>query len=296
MVERRDVEFTADGGVVLRGWYFVPDTPGRHPAISMAHGYAGVKEHALEGFARCFAEAGFAVLVHDHRGFGASAGEPRHDVNPWQQAEDWRRAISFLEAQPEVDPSRLGVWGSSYAGGHAIVLGATDHRLSAVVAQVPNISGYLQALRRVPPHLVPALEAGFADAERRAARGEPLEYQHVVSADPGVKASYTSADAIEFYLQAPAEDTWENRVTVRSTRWARMYEPGQLIQRVSPRPLLMIVAESDHLTVTDVALEAYERALEPKRLVLIPGGHFDPYDRQFERASSAALEWFQQHL
>jgi dienelactone hydrolase len=113
---------TAKGGVTLRGWYFVPEGEGPHPAISMAH---GVKEHALEGFARRFADAGFAVLLHDHRTFGASDGEPRQDVNPWEQAEDWRRAISFLEAQHEVDPGRIGVWGSSYAGGHAIVLGAT---------------------------------------------------------------------------------------------------------------------------------------------------------------------------
>ncbi|MDQ0596324.1 fermentation-respiration switch protein FrsA (DUF1100 family) [Streptomyces canus] len=296
MVDRRDVAFTADGGVTLRGWYFVPEGEGPHPAISMAHGYAGVKEHALEGFARRFAEAGFAVLLHDHRTFGASDGEPRQDVNPWVQAEDWRRAISFLEAQPEVDPDRLGVWGSSYAGGHAIVLGATDRRLKAVVAQVPNISGFRQGLRRVPPHLVPALEEGLAEEERSAARGEPLQYQQIVSSDPAVRASYYSGDAVDFYLQELPEGVWENRVTVRSTRMARMYEPGSFIRRVSPTPLLMIVAKDDYLTVTDVALEAYEDALEPKKLVLIPGGHFDPYRAQFERACSEALDWFQKYL
>jgi cephalosporin-C deacetylase-like acetyl esterase len=41
--------------------------------------------------------------------------------------------------------------GTSYAGGHAIVLGATDRRLKAVVAQVPTISGYEQGLRGIPP-------------------------------------------------------------------------------------------------------------------------------------------------
>ncbi|EFL27452.1 alpha/beta hydrolase [Streptomyces himastatinicus ATCC 53653] len=296
MLDRRDVAFTAKGGVTLRGWYFVPEGEGPHPAISMAHGYAGVKEHALEGFARRFADAGFAVLLHDHRTFGASDGEPRQDVNPWEQAEDWRRAISFLEAQHEVDPGRIGVWGSSYAGGHAIVLGATDRRLKAVVAQVPTISGYQQALRRVPPHLVPALEEGFAEEERRSARGEPLDYQQIVSADPAVRASYYSSDAVDFYLQELPDGVWENRVTVRSTRMARMYEPGLFIRRVSPTPLLMIVAEDDYLTVTDVALEAYEDALEPKKLILIPGGHFDPYRAQFEHASTKALEWFRKHL
>jgi fermentation-respiration switch protein FrsA (DUF1100 family) len=296
MTDRRDIAFTAEGGITLRGWYFVPEGRGPHPAISMAHGYAGVKEHALEPFARRFAEAGFAVLLHDHRTFGASDGEPRQDVNPWTQLEDWRRAISFLEAQPEVDGSRIGVWGSSYSGGHAIVLGATDRRLKAVVAQVPNISGYRQGRRRVPPHLVPALEESFAEEERSSSRGEPVRYLQIVSDDPSVPASYYSRDAVDFYLQNLPDGVWENRVTVRSTRMARMYEPGLFIRRVSPTPLLMIVAEADYLTVTDVGLEAYEDALEPKRLILIPGGHFDPYISQFETASTGALEWFTEHL
>ena len=140
MAERKNIEFGVEGGVTLRGWLFVPDAKGPAPAITMAHGYAGVKEHGIERFARAFAEAGFVVLVHDHRNFGASDGAERGDVDPWQQIADWRRAISFLESRPEVDAAQIGIWGTSYAGGHAIVLGATDRRLRAVVAQVPTIS------------------------------------------------------------------------------------------------------------------------------------------------------------
>jgi alpha-beta hydrolase superfamily lysophospholipase len=56
-----------------------------------------------------FADAGFAVLPHDHRGFGDSGGEPRNDVNPWQQIADWRRAVSYLQQRPEVDEDRIGL-------------------------------------------------------------------------------------------------------------------------------------------------------------------------------------------
>src|ERR1700739_3349778 len=201
MVQRTDVEFPVEGDVTLRGWLFVPDGAGPHPGITMAHGFAGVKEHGLERFARHFADAGFVVLVHDHRGFGSSDGAPRFDVDPWVQIADWRRAISFLEDHPAVDPDRIGVWGTSCAGGHAIVLGATDRRLRAVVAQVPTISGYQQSLRRVAPDQVPALEAAFADDERQQFHGAPLATQAVVSADPSVPASYRSQDAIAFYTQ-----------------------------------------------------------------------------------------------
>jgi hypothetical protein len=58
----------------------------------------------------------------------------------------------------------------------------------------------------------------------------------------------------------------------------------------------MVVADHDHIAVTDLALKAYERALEPKQLVLIKGGHLDPYLGQFEAASHASIEWFKAHL
>jgi fermentation-respiration switch protein FrsA (DUF1100 family) len=75
-----------------------------------------------------------------------------------------------------------------------------------------------------------------------------------------------------------------------------MYEPGHWAARVSPMPLLMIVALADHITLTDLQLRAYEQALEPKRLVTVAGGHFDAYLGEFPRASRAAVSWFQRHL
>ena len=58
----------------------------------------------------------------------------------------------------------------------------------------------------------------------------------------------------------------------------------------------MVVAAQDHLTVADEALAAYERALQPKKLVLLKGGHFDAYIEDFDSASSAARDWFLEHL
>lgn len=297
MVQRLNVEFEAEGGITLRAWLFVPAGNGtRLPAISMAHGYAGTREHGIERFARAFAQAGFIVLLHDHRGFGASEGEPRQDIDPWRQIADWRRALSFLESYEGVDAARIGLWGTSYAGGHAIVLGATDRRLRCVVAQVPTISGYEQGLRRVAPEFVASMEETFANDERGEARGEAPMRQAVVSDDPAVPAAYRTQDALAFYQQPVPDGTWDNSVTVRSTRAARMYEPGVWVSRVSPTPLLMVVASHDTITVTDLALAAYEKALQPKRLAMIPGGHFDAYQQYFPEASRAAVEWFREHL
>ena len=297
MSDRRDVEFIADGDVTLRGWLYLPEGEGPHPAITMAHGYAGTRAHRLAPFAEKFADNGFVVLVHDHRNFGGSDGAPRHDIDPWRQIADWRRAISFLESRPEVDPQRIGLWGTSFAGGHAIVLGASDRRLKCIVSQVPAISGHEAGLRRISPDNTPALEQSFNDDERAQAAGEPPRTVAIVSADLTEPAAYRSPKAIEFYLQpGPEELGWQNSVTVRSNRAARLYEPGVWVSRVSPTPLLMIVATEDELTGTDLALDAYERARQPKSVLLVEGGHFDPYLARFDEASSAALTWFDSHL
>jgi uncharacterized protein len=190
-----DVTIPAEGGIELGAWLFLPGGDGIRAAITMAHGFGGTREHGLERFAHAFAAAGFVVLVHDHRNFGTSGGDLRGDIDPWQQIADWRRAISYLESRPEVDRTRIGLWGTSYAGGHALVPGATDRRLRCIVAQVPTISGYEQSLRRVSPDATPALEHSFNEDERARLHGEPPRRQAIVSGDLTVPAAYRSQDA-----------------------------------------------------------------------------------------------------
>jgi alpha-beta hydrolase superfamily lysophospholipase len=72
LASRIDVEFPAEGAISLSAWLYLHDSPKPLPAITMAHGYGGTREHGLERFARKFAEDGFVVLLHDHRGFGRS--------------------------------------------------------------------------------------------------------------------------------------------------------------------------------------------------------------------------------
>jgi fermentation-respiration switch protein FrsA (DUF1100 family) len=90
--------------------------------------------------------------------------------------------------------------------------------------------------------------------------------------------------------------TWINECTLRSVEMFWEYEPGTYLPWISPTPLLLVVAAGDHLTVSDLAIDAFERAREPKRLELLPGGHFDAYIADFDRSSGAARDWFAQHL
>jgi len=74
------------------------------------------------------------------------------------------------------------------------------------------------------------------------------------------------------------------------------YEPGTYLPWISPTPLLMCVAENDVVAPIDIAVRGYATANEPKKLAILPGGHFDAYGDGFDVAATAAIQWFTQHL
>jgi fermentation-respiration switch protein FrsA (DUF1100 family) len=295
---RRNIEIDAEG-VKLRGWLYAPDrASGRVPAIVMAHGFSAVKEMFLDRFAEAFASAGFAVVVYDNRNFGASDGMPRQEIDPWAQVRDYRHAITWACAQPEIDRGRIGVWGSSYSGGHVLVVGAIDRRVKCVVSQVPLVSGSRNLKRLVRADMAAPLRAQF-DADREARfRGEAPAMVPVVTNELNGVAALPTADSWDWFIETGKSraPSWRNEVTLRTVEMLGEYEPGSYIERISPTPLLMVIADGDHLAVADEAFAAYNRALEPKRLVVLKGGHFDAYVQDFERASVAARDWFNQHL
>jgi fermentation-respiration switch protein FrsA (DUF1100 family) len=297
-MNRTDVEFNAEG-TILRGWLYRPEGDGAVPGVVMAHGFSAVKEMYLDAFAEVFAEAGMAVLVFDNRNFGASDGEPRCEIDPWAQVRDYRHAITYLQTLPGIDRERIGVWGSSYSGGHALVLGAIDKRIKAVVSQVPLISGFRNIQRLVRSDFLGGLRAGLdADREARFAGKEPGMLP-VVAEDPLAPSALPTPDSWQWFTETGKNraPSWRNEVTLRTVEMLMEYDPSSYIERVSPTPLLMVVAAGDVLTPSDLAFEAYGRALEPKKLVVLPGGHFGAYTGpDFELASGAARDWLVQHL
>jgi fermentation-respiration switch protein FrsA (DUF1100 family) len=296
---RQDIEFKTEDGITLRGWHYLPDNrSGKVPTIVMAHGFSAVKEMYLDRFAEAFANAGLGSIVFDNRNFGASDGEPRQEIDPWQQVRDYRDAITFAETLEATDPERIGIWGSSYSGGHVLVVGANDRRVKCVVAQVPLISGHANARRLIRADYIAGLQKMF-DGDRRARmQGKPPATLPVVSEDPAGPAALPTPDSWTWFTETgrTRAQSWRNEVTLRSVEMFMEYEPGSYVGFISPTPLMIVVALGDHLTVADQALAAYERALAPKRLVTLPSGHFDAYVAGFAEASQAATEWFVQHL
>jgi fermentation-respiration switch protein FrsA (DUF1100 family) len=298
--ERRDVTFTSVGKKLV-GWLYMPAAlkqGEKRPTIVMAHGWSAVKEMYLDDFAAKFANGGFVVLVFDYRNFGDSEGEPRSHIDPSMQLEDYKNAITWATLQPMVDAGRIGIWGSSYSGAHVIHLAAFDRRVKCAVAQVPLVNATDNFRRLVRADHFPGTQAWLAADRAEEYTTGKINYLPVVD-EQGKPSALPTQDSYDWFIKAgkTRAPKWENRQTVRSLELALEYNPGANIHLISPTPFMMIVAQNDVLTPTDLAIEAFGRAREPKQLVILSGGHFDAYTGAgFQQSSTPALSWFRQHL
>jgi hypothetical protein len=281
---RRDIIIEANGEK-LAGWFYGGEAPA--PLIIMSHGFSALMAMGLDDYAARFAQAGFAVLVYDHRNYGASSGWPRNETDPWQQVEDMRAVISYARILDGVDPARIGLWGTSYSGGHALAVSALDDRVKCVVSQVPLVSGQRTFEAWVPEKSRPRfLDRLAADRDARA-RGEP----------PAVTpAALPGSETAEWAEAVDKDGTYANEITLRSLDLLRGYEPISFMERIAPTPLLMIVANQDTQTPVAWQREAFERAGEPKKLLALQGRHYDPYTLRLDQSRQAALDWFREHL
>jgi hypothetical protein len=292
------IEFKSQG-LRCRGLKYLPadlKAGDKRPCIVLAHGFSAVKEMYFTDYAEAFSKAGFVAVVFDYRFQGESEGEPRGQIFPWEQIEDFRNAITFAQMQPEVNRDRIGVFGSSYSGGHVICLGALDRRIKAVACQVPLIDGWANFQAIVPR----AAGAGMlqylaADRVERYKTGK-VNYLPVVA--PDNNAVLNTSDSHKWFTETHQKKAprWENRVTVESIEKFIEYSPAVYLSRISPTPFLMMVAENDILTPTDLAIAGFGQARDPKKLVILPGGHFDAYVNGFSLSSGNAIDWYKQWL
>jgi uncharacterized protein len=285
-------------GEILRGWLLAPARASAPlPGIVMAPGMSGVKEGALLRYGRVFAEAGFCVLGYDNINFGASGGTPRQEADALLQRRGYRDAITYMTLREDVDRSRIGIWGTSMSGSHVLEVAAQDRRVKCVVAQVFGVDGFESSLRRRSLAQRRELQARY-DADREARfRGEPPAMLPAVSADPGEPCAMPGPEAYaHFMAEAAHAPAWQNVLTLRSAELSSLVVTTGFLTRISPTPLLMIVALEDEHNPADLAIKAYHQALEPKKLLLLGGGHFTPYREHFDVTSTAAADWFTHHL
>ena len=291
-MEERTVTFYSEGSRIEAD-LFLPDgmkAGERRPGIVLCHGFTGIRAGILPDYARAFCQAGFVALTFDYRGFGGSGGT-QWRLLPLEQIDDIRNAITYLEERPEVDADRIGLWGTSFGGGHAPYTAAIDSRVKAVVGQV-----------------------GFGDGERLIldSRGhaERGRLRKAIAEDRALRVREGTGAALDAITILNAAQTraflepfLEEFPTMRCVMsWETLektmeFKPIDVVDRISPRPLLLIGARDDDTCPIEGYEKLYERAREPKKLVVLPITHYEIYaGKWLEESSRLAIDWFTRFL
>lgn len=296
-IQPKRVSFYSDG-CQLAGLLFLPRNDRPSPGIVFSQGTVGMKEHyRYPELAAAFADAGYASLIFDYRGFGESEGS-KNRIMPLEQAQDVRSALSFLEGQPEVDPDRLGLMGFCWGGTHSVYVGGVDSRVRCVaeVVGIANGRRWLRNLRRYW-EWQEFLERLEADRQQRVVTGssEIVRMGEVLIGSPMAKEGRRK---IKEEI-APASPPYKSQdVTLESAEHILEYRPEDVIGKLSPRPVLIVHAAEDDLVPLEEAKTLYEAADDPKKMIVYPNAyHHDVYfDPIFTEIVGHSIEWFRKWL
>jgi fermentation-respiration switch protein FrsA (DUF1100 family) len=266
------------------------------PAVIMAHGLSGVKEQALPQVAEKFADAGFVTFIFDYRFFGDSEGEPRNQVFPLEMVEDYRNALTWVSELPNVDPKRIGIWGTSLSGGIALYTTTFDKRVKAVVVQVPAIFNPVIRFTRSPDAWVNDSNLISQDRIERFRTGT-INYIKIVAL-PGQQCVLPGKEAYDFFMSTKeVAPNWRNQMTVESIEKMREFDVISSIELLSPTPVMFIPAENDGLISIESISAVYEKVSEPKFMVPLPITHFEIYrDPWLSKAADLAIDWYRKYL
>ncbi|NQU21960.1 MAG: alpha/beta fold hydrolase [Candidatus Nealsonbacteria bacterium] len=292
-VQQRDITLWSDG-TRLSGILLYPKARKegeKLPAIVLCNGWGGTKAFLMRsGIGPRFAAAGYVVIVYDYRNWGDSdsrlvvRGEmPKPDkdgyvtvkaqaireiVDPVDQQKDIDAAVSYVHGEPMVDQQRIGIWGTSFGGGHVIYRSAHDRRIACVVAQVGSMP---------------------ADWSRRYPAGLEGVYKQKSARARGAIDPVPQGDSPAGLNGAPHPE----RIAV--------FNPGQYADRVKV-PTLLIDAEKEHYFKIQENSGRVHEILKTNGVptdyhVLKGKKHYDVYSGQcLDDVMELEIPWFDKHL
>lgn len=282
--------------VPMAGVLFLPDDLARgetRPGIVLCHGFTAVKEVLLPELARRLAQLGYVVLIFDYRFLGESGGEPRRQIIPLLQIEDIRNAVTFLQYQPEVNPERVGLLGVSLGGANVSYAAGVEKRVKATVS-VCGIGDCGRWIRDACHfwEWKALLQRLAGDRRARVLTGR-LEYVHAKEIVPEPEStSRLFEDILHQYPQ------WSREITLASGEALIAYRPESVVQHIAPRAILWLHGDADERVSMEESLSMYEKAREPKKVVILPGlGHSDIITGPgLEQSMPHIKEWFATYL
>jgi len=289
------VTFYSEGDK-LSGDLYLPDgEQGKPwPAVIQGPGFLGLKDakHYILMFEKLCA-AGYACLCFDYRGWGDSEGKQRGWVMPKWQIEDIRNGITYLQTRPEIDPNRIATYGSGgTGGGNAIYVAAIDPRVKCAVCYLGISNGWdwLRSMRREYEWL-DYLKRVDQDRKKRVLTGSG----EIVSAREEIMVQTPERQTTT--IKKEVEAKIPNQMPLRCAEAIMEFRPEDFVHKISPRGTLFIAVENDAVTPEEQSVRLYEKAGEPKKLVMFrQTTHYGIYNDYFNDVAAAVVDWYNRHL
>jgi len=305
-VQRLDAHFQSDGHRLAAHVYLPPAaarSAGRMPGIVIDAPGTSVKEITVPVYAIRLARAGYVVVSFDRRGFGASEGAVRQQMDPPQNIRDVRNATTYLLSRGDVDPERIAILGICMGGGHTIQAAAFDRRYRAVATLAGHYTN-LRMAREGGDHVEWVASVRRRNDQRLAdlRAGRPLTNRAFApEGAPAGSAHAIMPEAFNFYesRQRLVGPSWRNEMTYETQENMLSFDSVPYAGLIAPTPLLVIHGTIDPLSPGKYAQAVFDQADDPKRIVWIETtNHSQLYDLEpyVSRASDEILRWFDTHV
>jgi len=287
------------GGEECAAWLTLPasDGPpsfGPHPVVLLIHGGGATHAMMLDQYERWFSAAGFAVLAFDFRHLGESGGMPRQLMSLSRYFEDIDAALAFIRTRPELDASRVALWGTSFGASHVVATAARRRDIAAAVVQCPILQGRAPALSAGLLHLMRFTGPIVSDL-LRAALGLGRRYVQIVGR-PGELAFVNLPGAYEGWMSVvPPGVAFDGRITAGAGLSMLLYDAAAQARNVHC-PLLVCVSDRENLMDPAIAVRVAEKA-PLGRAIHYPTDHFQVYHPPFvERIVADQIAFLTEHL
>jgi dienelactone hydrolase len=216
----KDVSFKTEDGWTISGRLDIPDrTTGKVPAVILVHAFEHDRDaygqYLYPGLAQIISSRGIATLRFDFRGRARSVGKKQlSSFTPDERSKiflDVRAAIAFLELQPGVDSSRLGIVAEGTSTDAAVKGWAGDNRVRAITlisARLGESTKKQIAASTTPLLLLVSKEDrdGFRDTAEAYNLSQAEETRIRVYKDVGVGTTMFSVWRSEHPKEKPLED------------------------------------------------------------------------------------------
>ena len=312
-IEMKEVRFNNRFGIELAGHLYLPKgyEGKKNQAMAVAGPFGGVKEMASGLYAQEFAKMGFVAIAFDQSFTGESGGTVRNTASTDINTEDYLAAVDYLGSLEYVDREKIGLMGICGLAGMAISAASIDTRIKAVAtASMYDLS------RSIGKGMMDS----YTDAQKDAVReyvsknrwkevdsGAVSYGPHEMTVDENNNVIIPEGTPdlsqlppfvkrfVDYYYGFAKHERAIGAWTQSTVQSFVNFPLMQFVDRVSPRPILMIAGENAHSRY--FSEDVYKQAKEPKELLIVPDSdHVDMYYNKEKIPFAKLKSFFEENL